>query len=77
MHHSFERRQCNAHVRGMGGDAGIAGAENGMDTVQACTRWASAARFALVAGCAGVVEVIATGTLQQVAAGAGHVPQLG
>lgn len=76
MHHGFERCQCHAHIRGMGRDTGITGTKNRVDTVRACTRRASAAGFTLVAGRAGVVEVVATGTLQQVATGAGHVPQL-
>lgn len=63
VHHGFERSQCHAHVRGMGRDTGIAGTENGMDAVHACTRRASAARFTFVAGGAGVVEVVAAGTL--------------
>ena len=47
-----------------------------MDTVQTVARRAAAAGLALVARHRGVVEVIATGALQQVAAGTGHVAQL-
>ena len=73
MHPRRKRRQGHAHVRWMGGHALFTGAEDRMDTVQTVARRAAAAGLALVARHRGVVEVIATGALQQVAAGTGHV----
>ena len=54
----------------------FAGAENGMHAIEAGNRGAAAARLALIAGRRGVVEVIAAGALQEIAAGRGHVAQL-
>jgi len=76
MHPGIQRRQRHAHVRRMHGDAVFAGTENRVDAIAPVTRTATGARLALVAGRGGVVEVVATGALQQVAAGAGHVAQL-
>ena len=71
-----ERGERHAHVGRMRGDAGFARAEDGVHAVEPGDRGAAAAGLALVAGRRGVVEVIAAGALQQVAAGRGHVAQL-
>lgn len=73
---SLQRRQRHAQVGWMYRHAVFAGAEDRMVAVQPAARGASAARLALVAWRAGVVEILAAGTLQQVAACAGHVAQL-
>src|SRR5690606_31043907 len=57
-------------------DAGCAGSQNRVDTVEALPRRAAGTRLALVARRAGVVEVVAARALQQVAARTGHVAQL-
>ena len=51
--------QGHAHVRRMGGDAPVAGAEDRMDAVHALDGRAARAGLALVAGRARVVEIIA------------------
>ena len=74
--HRLQRRQRHIHVRRIGGDAVIAGAENGQMAVGALDRGATAARLALVARHIRIAEVSAAGALQQGAAGAGHIAQL-
>lgn len=76
MHPRLQRRQRHAQVGWMYRHAVFAGAENRMVAVQPAACGAAAARLALVAWRGGVVEILAAGTLQQVAAGAGHVAQL-
>ncbi len=76
MHGCRERRERHAHVGRVGGDAVLAGAEDGVDAVHPADGRAAAAGFAFVAGRAGVVKVIAPGPLQQVAAGGRCVAQL-
>ena len=73
VHNGIERGQRHAHVGRMHGDAAFAGAEYRVDAVQASARRTARAGLALVAGGAGIVKVIASGALQQVAAGRGHV----
>jgi hypothetical protein len=60
----------------VGGDAVFARAEDRVHAVDAVDRRAAAARRAFVARRARVVEVQAARSLQQVAAGRGHVAQL-
>ena len=60
----------------MGGDAGVAGAEDGMHAVDAADGGAAGAGIALVAVRGRVVEVGAAGALQQVAADGRLVAQL-
>src|SRR5579859_3936923 len=60
----------------MGGDAVIAGAEDGVAPVHAVQRGTAGARVALVARRGRVPEVAAPDPLAQVAAHRGHVPQL-
>ena len=76
MHRGVERGERHAHVGGMRRDAGLAGAEDRVDAVEAVDRRAAAAGLALVAGRRRVVEVGAARALQQVAAGRRHVAQL-
>ncbi|KPZ03471.1 sensory box/GGDEF domain/EAL domain-containing protein [Pseudomonas syringae pv. spinaceae] len=76
MHHGIQRSQRHAHVRRVRGNAIVTGAEDRVVAIQAITCGATGAGLALVARHAGVVEVIATGALQQVTARAGHVAQL-
>ncbi len=76
MHHSLQRCKGHAHIRRMSCHAGVARTEDRMAAVQAIARGAATARLTLVAGRAGVVEVITARALQQIAASAGHVSQL-
>ena len=76
QHARFERSQGNTHVGRVRGDAVFARAEDRVHAVDAVDRRAAAARRALVARCARIVEVQAARSLQQVAAGRGHVAQL-
>jgi hypothetical protein len=71
-----QRGERHAHIGRMGGDAGLARAEDGVHAVEAVAGRAAAAGGALVARRRRVVEVIAAGALQQVAAGGRHVAQL-
>ena len=66
----------DGHVRGMGGDAGVARAEDGVHAVDAADGGAARAGIALVAVGGRVVEVGAAGALQQVAADGRLVAQL-
>jgi hypothetical protein len=74
--HGCEGGERHAHVRRVGGDAVFAGAEDGVDAVDAADRAAAGAGVALVAGRRGVVEIVAAGPLQEVSAGRGGVPEL-
>ena len=76
MHLRLQHRQRHAHVRGMRGDAGIAGPEDRVHPVEAVDRRAAAAWLALVARRRHVIEVVAARSLQQIAAGRCHVAQL-
>jgi hypothetical protein len=76
QHARIKRGQRNAHVGRMRGDAMFAGAEDRVHAVDAADRRAAAARLALVASRARVVEIEAARSLQQVAAGRGHIAQL-
>src|SRR4051812_881486 len=60
----------------MRGDAGLAGAEDRVDPVDAVDGGAAAAGRAFVARCGDVVEIEAARALQEIAAGRGHVAQL-
>src|SRR6266853_6271865 len=68
FHNSVEGDQRYAEFRRMGGDAGLAPAEYGMQSILAVTGIATRARFALVAGAGGIVEIAASRPLQQIAA---------
>lgn len=71
-----EGRQGDRHVGGMGGHAVRGVAEHGVVAVDAVEGPATGARFALVAGLPGVLEVRAAGPLEEVAPGGGHVAEL-
>src|SRR5712675_3281470 len=68
FHNSVEGDQRHAEIRRMGGDAGLAPAEYGMQSILAVTGIATRARFALVAGAGGIIEIATSRTLQQIAA---------
>ncbi len=74
--HSPNGYQRDGHVRGMRGDAGRGGPQDGEFAVVALPRGTAAARHPLVAGLGDVLEVDAAGALQQVHAGGGQVAQL-
>jgi hypothetical protein len=71
-----ERRERDAHVGRMRGDAVRTRAEDSVLPVHAMDRRTAAAGRAFVARRRGVVEIPAARPLQQVAAGRGHVAQL-
>ena len=75
-HLGIERGERHAHVGRMRGDAVFAGAEDGVNAVDAADRRAARAGLALVAGRHGVIEIGAARTLHQIAAGRSHVAQL-
>lgn len=66
----------HGHVRGMGGDAVRGVAEDGVVAVHSVAGGAAGTRFPLVAGLGHVLEVRATGALEEVPAGGGDVAQL-
>src|ERR1700730_10333490 len=68
LHKSVERDQRHTEIRRMGGDAGLAPAEHGVQSVLAVAGIATRARFAFVAGAGDVVEISASRPLQQIAA---------
>ena len=72
----IERAQSHGHVARIGGNALIAGAENGVKLRNPVDRSAAAARFALVAGLVDIHEVEAARALAQIAAIRGLVAQL-
>src|SRR5260370_10072446 len=74
--HSTSGYERDGHVRGMRGDAGRGGPQDGEFAVVALPRGTAAARHPLVAGLGDVLEVDAAGALQQVHAGGGQVAQL-
>jgi hypothetical protein len=76
LHGGLQGGQRDAHVGGMGGDAVLARPEDRVDAGHPADRRAAGAGLALVAGRGRVVEIIAAGPLEQVAARGGRVAQL-
>src|SRR5216683_2019748 len=72
----IERPHRDRHIRWMRRDAVLAGAQDRVNAVEAGKRRAAGARTTLVAGFCDVVEIIAAGSLEQIAAGRGLVAQL-
>src|SRR5471032_3332086 len=71
-----EQPHCYRHVAGMGGDAGFADADDPERATESADGRTTTAWLALVAGLIRVIEVRATGALQQVAGGGGDIAQL-
>ena len=72
-----ERHQGLGEIAGIGGDAGLADAEHGVDAVDTFHRGAARAGIALVAvGIRGVAKISAAGALENIAAEARHVADL-
>ena len=69
VHERTERGQRDAHVGRSGRNAGTTRAKDRMATVEAVDRRAAAAGTSLVAGRRRIIEVTATRTLHQIAAG--------
>ena len=76
MHLCIECGQRNAHVGRMRRNAGVAGAKDRVNAVDATNGRAAAAGLALVAGRRRVIEIGAARALQEIAAGGCHVAQL-
>jgi len=74
LHAGVERSHRNRHVGWICGYALVAGAEDGVDSVEAAERRTARAGIALVARLGDIIEIIATRPLQQIAAGGGFVP---
>ena len=72
----IERGQRHRHVRGVGRDAAVAGAEYGVHAVDPFQRVAACPRVSLVAGGGEVHKIGTAGALHQVAADARRVSQL-
>ncbi len=72
----IESGERNAHVRRMCRDAVLAGSEDGMDSVHTVDRRTTGSRRTLVARRRRIVEVVAAGALQEVAAHTGRVAEL-
>ena len=68
LHYRIEGDERHTEIRRVGGDAGLAPAEYGVQSVLAVASIATRARFALVAGAGDVVEISASRPLQQTAA---------
>ncbi|MNQ93682.1 hypothetical protein D3C85_1091620 [compost metagenome] len=76
MDHRLQRSQGHAHVRWMRGDTLRTGAKDGVDSIQTVPSRATAAGLTFIARHAGVIKIITTGALQQIAASACHIAQL-
>ena len=76
LDHRIKRRQRNAHVRRMRGDALRAGAEDRVNATKTFERAATRARLTFIAGHRHVVEVITTRALHQIAAVRRRISQL-
>ena len=77
-HRGTQRGKRDVHVRRVRGDATLARADDRVDAVEAVSRRTARAGMALVACLERrVVEVVAAGALQQIAADGRHVAQLG
>src|ERR1700759_3107549 len=73
----IQRRQRNAHVRGMRRHAGWRRAQNGMIAIEAVNRVTTAIRNAFVAARGIIiVEIEAPRTLQDIATNSGHISDL-
>src|SRR6202048_3812069 len=68
LHDGVEGGQRHAEIRRVGGDAGVAPAEHGVQSILAVTGIATRARLALVAGAGGVVKIPASRPLPDIAA---------
>src|ERR1700737_3472186 len=77
MNRGLERTHRDTHVGRIGGDAVVAGPENGEVSIESVKRGTAGAGLALVAWRFGIAKVHAASTLQEVAAGRCHVSQLG
>ena len=76
VHDRIQGDQRDCDIRGMSGDALVAGAEDGVPAVEAIQGRAAAAGIALIARRRRIAEIAAPHPLAQVAAHRGHVPQL-
>src|SRR5579871_2228276 len=74
----IEGRESYIHIGGVGGNARFAGTQYGVNAIEAFDGSTAAIWVALVAlGEGGVAEVVAPGTLKEIAACSGHVTELG
>ena len=77
LNYGLQCCESDAHIAGVNGDALRTRAEDGMDAIESLESGATASWSTLIAfAIAGIVEVIATRALHQVAAHGGHVAQL-
>ena len=76
QHARIESSECDAHVRGMRGDAVLARPQDRVHPVDPADRGTTAFRLALIARCACIVEIEAARSLQEIAARGRHIAQL-
>src|SRR6516162_8242089 len=76
QHARLEGGERDAHVRGMRGDAVLARPQDRVHPIDPFDRRTAAARLALIAWRGRIVEIEAARSLQEIAPGGCHVPQL-
>jgi hypothetical protein len=76
LYRCIEGRECDAHIRWMGGNAAFGSPQNGMDSVKPADRIATRPWRPFIATGSFVVKVIAPGALHQVAPGGRHISNL-
>src|ERR1700728_2932495 len=77
LHHCIQGGESNTHIAGVDGDAFFTCAEDSVNAVVAhLCRTATTRRTFITFLVTRIVEVVATGSLQQIAAHGSHVPKL-
>src|SRR5260370_33639845 len=76
LYRCIKRRQCDAHIRWMRGDAALGRAQNRVDSIKPADRIATRPGCSFIATGSFVVKVIAPGALHQVAPGSRHISDL-
>ncbi len=76
LYRCIERRERDAHIRWMGGNAAFGRPQNGMDSIKTADRIAAGAGCTFIATGRFVVKVIAPGALHQVTPGGRHISNL-
>src|SRR5581483_744820 len=76
MHYGIERRQGNAHVGRMRGDALVTHTENGMKAVVTVDSAAAAAGCSFIAGHSRIEKIRATRSLHKIPRSGGHIAYL-
>src|SRR6266702_1034659 len=77
LHRRIEGNERHAKIRRMGGDAGLAPAEHGVQPILAVASSAPSSRLAFVAGAGDIVKIPASRSLQEIASDGGGIAKLG